>query len=139
MPCRVFEQSLIRVMKVDAGAFIATTTFPVLVTNRRWVPRGLGRGIIRVMITHFVDDETGYVGWLASHSAGYVVNSERTPKADYLVLHRADCSSISGTPSHGVLWTRDFRKICAGTADELDGWAQDAIGTIPSRCGRCRP
>jgi hypothetical protein len=87
---------------------------------------------------HFVDDEDGYLAWLARHPTGFVVNCERDPKASYIVLHRADCTSISGTPSHGVHWTRDLRKVCAGSAVELDTWARDIVGAVPSRCRRCK-
>ena len=91
------------------------------------------------MVSHFVDDDNGYLTWLAAHPTGYVVNCERDPKANYVVLHRADCSSINGTPTRGRLWTHTYRKVCAGSVEELDGWARAAVGTVPSRCGRCQP
>ena len=49
------------------------------------------------------------------------------------------CPTINGTPSHGMHGTRDFRKVCAGSVAELDGWAWATVGTLPSRCVRCKP
>jgi len=86
---------------------------------------------------HFIDDDNGYLAWLDGHRDGFVINCERDPKPNYVILHRASCGTITGTPSRGVRWTKDFRKVCAGSAAELDDWAEDAIGGRPSRCGRC--
>jgi hypothetical protein len=91
------------------------------------------------MVKHFVDDDTEYLIWLTGHPTGYVLNCERDPKPNYLVLHLANCTTISGTPSHGVYWTRDLRKVCADSVVELDRWARDTVGTVPSRCGMCHP
>ncbi len=41
----------------------------------------------------FVDDDPGYLDWLARHPDGFVVNTGRTPTAAYLMLHRAGCGS----------------------------------------------
>ena len=91
------------------------------------------------MVRHFLDDDIEYQIWLAGHPSGYVVNCERHPKPNYLVLHRADRTTINGTPSHGGRWTHDYRKVCAATPVELEAWARDTIRTTPSRCGVCQP
>jgi hypothetical protein len=64
------------------------------------------------MVTHFVDDEDGYLAWLAGHPTGFVVNCYRNPTPSYVILHRADCSSFSRT---GVRWTHIYRKVCGGS------------------------
>ncbi len=94
--------------------------------------------IVRV-IKQFADDDKGYIGWLKAHPSGYVVNCEQDPMPAYLVLHRATCPTINGTPSHGVHGTRDFRKVCAGSVAELGGWAWATVGTLPDLCMRCKP
>jgi hypothetical protein len=48
---------------------------------------------------HFVDDDAGYLAWLAGHPADFVINTGRSPSAAYLMLHRASCRTISGTPA----------------------------------------
>jgi hypothetical protein len=90
------------------------------------------------MIRHFVDDDRGYLAWLDAHPTGFVVNLRQGPKPNYVILHRADCSTINGTRSTGGVWTEgDYRKVCGDSVAELDGWAKDALGTTPSGCGRC--
>ena len=87
----------------------------------------------------FSHDEAGYARWLTGHASGYVLNCDHVPNQRYLVLHRASCSSISGTPSRGDTWTVAYAKVCAGSLAALDVWAQERTGARPSRCGRCHP
>jgi hypothetical protein len=44
---------------------------------------------------HFVNDDTGYMLWLAQHPNGFVINTYSAPSAAYLKLHLASCPSIS--------------------------------------------
>jgi len=53
----------------------------------------------------FDHDEDGYRRWLATNLIGFVVNCGRPALASYIVLHRADCGTISGTPARGNTWT----------------------------------
>jgi hypothetical protein len=87
----------------------------------------------------FVDDETGYRTWISRHPDGYVVNAARLPRPSYLVLHRATCRTINGTPARGEFWTRDFRKTCSTQRSELENWARHVVGGKLSPCGLCRP
>jgi hypothetical protein len=42
-----------------------------------------------------------------------VLNSERRPRAEYLMLHLATCWTINGRPSRGRVWTTGgYRKVC---------------------------
>ena len=79
------------------------------------------------------DEDNRYLGWLGDHPDGFVLNCARKPTPSYLVLHRATCPMISGTPSNGRSWTHDYKKVYADTEVELVQWAS-LIG--PSR--RCR-
>ncbi len=88
---------------------------------------------------NFVDDEPGYTAWLGAHPNGYVLNCDRTPRADYVMLHRASCPTISGTPPRGSTWTRTYRKVCAETANELVVWASTETGGSTQRCHACSP
>ena len=60
----------------------------------------------------FVDDDDGYEEWLAGHPTGFVLNVERSPRAANIMLHRAVCYTISGSPARGTQWTRDYIKLC---------------------------
>ncbi len=43
-------------------------------------------------LTHFFNDDDGYLRWLAQNPDGFVVNSNRVPVSSYLILHRASCT-----------------------------------------------
>jgi len=61
----------------------------------------------------FIDDDDGYLVWLSDHVRGYVLNATRKPTASYLMLHRADCSTIGNVPANGLVWTSDLLKACS--------------------------
>ena len=87
----------------------------------------------------FIDDESGYLTWIARHHNGFVVNAAREPGPTYLILHRATCGTISGTPARGNLWTKDLSKTCSVDRAELEGWARRHVGGDLHPCGLCRP
>jgi hypothetical protein len=84
----------------------------------------------------FVDDDSGYLSWIARNPSGWVVNSNRNPTAGYIVLHRASCSFVSGEPTRGRCWTKEYSKTC-GTQPELRQWAQGRLGRQPTACSHC--
>ena len=86
-------------------------------------------------VEHFVDDDPAYLGWLANHPSGYVINTGRTPSSAYLMLHRASCRTISGVPREGATFTRDYSKVC-GSQEELEEFAFNLGGRL-KRCGIC--
>jgi len=89
--------------------------------------------------TVFVDDDDGYLRWIDANPSGFVLNCARSPRLDYLMLHRATCSSVRGTPPRGSRWTVDFIKVCARNKELVENWTQQAVQRDPSPCGRCRP
>lgn len=60
----------------------------------------------------FIDDDRGYLDWIAQHPEGFVLNTYRTPSLDYLLLHRTNCRTITNLPANGSRWTADYIKIC---------------------------
>jgi hypothetical protein len=84
----------------------------------------------------FVDDDLGYQRWLEMHPDLYVLNAERPPRPSYLVLHRATCRTISGTPTRGIQWTADYIKVCGPRAD-LEAFARHDVGGAARACGFC--
>jgi hypothetical protein len=86
----------------------------------------------------FIDDDDGYLRWLAEHPAGYVVNSYRRPCSTYLVLHRASCPHIS-TAARTNWTTTGYIKICAAHRERLATWARQETGEGPKGCGVCKP
>jgi hypothetical protein len=83
----------------------------------------------------FVDDDPGYLDWVARNPYGYVINTGRTPTASYLMLHRAGCGSITGRPARGSTFTGDYAKVC-GDRVELEGFARQ-LGGRAQPCGLC--
>jgi hypothetical protein len=88
----------------------------------------------------FDGDDNGYLARVGANPDGYVVNSLRQPRADYLILHRATCKSISRTPPEPIRWTTgDYIKVCSPNILKLEQWARDATSGTLSPCGLCRP
>jgi hypothetical protein len=83
----------------------------------------------------FVDDDRGYLDWLAQHPDGFVINTGRTPTATYLVLHRAGCGTINGKPARGTTFTGDYAKVC-GARRELETFGRE-LGGQAQPCGLC--
>jgi hypothetical protein len=88
------------------------------------------------LMIQFVDDDRGYLTWIARNPSGWVVNSNRNPNPSYVVLHRASCGFMSGSPTRGRRWTKDYSKTC-GTQEELRHWAQRQLGCQPTMCSHC--
>jgi len=87
-------------------------------------------------VQRFIDDDAGYIRWLAAHPDGFVLNTERIPKPGYLVLHRASCPKISRLQRGATRWTRDYIKFC-GRRTELEALARQEVGGEPRCCGVC--
>src|SRR5262249_1696284 len=83
----------------------------------------------------FVDDDRGYLDWLAHHPDGFVINTGRTPSAAYLMLHRAGCGTINGKPARGTTFTGDYAKVC-GERQDLERFALQ-LGGQAQPCGLC--
>ena len=84
----------------------------------------------------FADDDAGYLSWISRNPDGYVVNANRNPSPNYLMLHRATCRTITENPTRGGRWTADYIKLC-GQRAELERWAHDEIGGSLQPCGHC--
>jgi len=94
-----------------------------------------GFGVIR-----FENDDEGYKDWLRRNPNGYVINCLRSPSPNYLVLHKATCFTISGSPARGNTWTcGQYIKICSNENAELERWAKEKIKGSVHYCGCCKP
>ncbi|MEX0761222.1 MAG: hypothetical protein WD333_02095 [Dehalococcoidia bacterium] len=85
----------------------------------------------------FIDDDSGYLDWIRRHPTGFVINCHRTPRPDYLMLHRATCMSIAGPGKNYT--SGEYGKVCAVTKEELNAWADAHLGTTPKTCQVCQP
>lgn len=86
----------------------------------------------------FVDDDEGYLNWIHKNPAGFVVNSYRKPNSRYLILHHANCWTIS-SPKRINWTTTGYIKICSLDRMELEKWAQKEVGGSLWQCQICNP
>jgi hypothetical protein len=88
----------------------------------------------------FRDDDAGYLAWVENHPEGFVVNADRSPRAEELVLHKANCFSIRNPKKPAGAWThRAYIKVCSEVPAELERWARDETGGTLRPCGQCHP
>lgn len=77
----------------------------------------------------FGNDDEGYRNWLEAHPNGFVLNTNRSPTASYLMLHRANCTN-------GILnWrhenpTRVYTKWCSVDRREVEAQARQVGGEL---------
>lgn len=87
-----------------------------------------------------LNDDHAYLGWLAHHRDGFVVDARRKPSLKHTVLHRALCPEIRNSSNKRTHWTTGARmKACSLDAGELREWVKDAVGGEPLLCEQCRP
>ncbi len=82
-------------------------------------------------------DDAAYLGWVATHPDGYVINSEPGGRG-YIRLHRASCDTIRSRPP---FIGPSYIKICFTSLEEADKWALQRRGEPAPRCGayQCWP
>ena len=89
------------------------------------------------MVVVFIDDDPGYLAWVAANPDGFVLNSSLTsPRTLSHVVHRATCTSITGQPARGRRWTRDYLKAC-GDREMVVKYGHATTGVAPTNCGLC--
>lgn len=97
------------------------------------------------MLAIFNGSDQRYRKWLKAHIAGFVINTRRRTDPDYMVLHRAACSSISRYTSvarSGAFTERAYIKVCGEKVEELRSWAKSngrPDGSFSIECSRCKP
>ena len=83
----------------------------------------------------FINDDPGYMRWLARNPDGWVLNAHRNPTARYLVIHRSACRTISRP---GVRYTTGgYLKRCDQEVSALSAWAMRETGNAPDMCQIC--
>ena len=94
-------------------------------------------------VWEFLDSEQNYLDWLANHPNGYVLNALSPPAEKYLVLHTAQCKSISSAKkgAHPAGFTgNSYFKVCADEVTHLRDWCQThGFNDFSSYCHHCQP
>lgn len=99
-----------------------------------------------MVVQIFQDDESGYIDWVMNNPNGYVVNSRREFDPQYLVLHRACCSTIlkhrNMETKPGGFTERNYQKICASSVTDLVDYLVGSYrnqNPFSKLCSRCNP
>lgn len=90
----------------------------------------------------FNDDDEGYLQWLMENPGGYVLNLREVADPNYVVLHRASCTTISSGREAGACTSRNYRKAVASNAAALSKVAREqgrVDGLFSKVCLRCKP
>jgi hypothetical protein len=121
---------LIRVvdMAVAAGSGGGTAEPATPRLTMRREPREPAAPIVR-----FQDDDGGFLAWLRDNPHGYFLNTERSLRGTYLMLHHSGCRHFTSSPLH---WTKDYIKLCAPEHASLEEWAATGSGDL-KRCRTC--
>ena len=85
-------------------------------------------------VEEFQDRDADYLGWVAAHPDGYVINIGRSRRGCARV-HRATCGTITSRPP----LTGPYIKICSSVLTELDRWTLSRTGAVAEHCRTCRP
>ncbi len=93
--------------------------------------------------TVFRDQELEYQRWLKAYPEGYVLNARRDVSPSYMVLHRANCRTISryvGKIAENGFTGRGYIKICSTRSGELLAWLRTQGGRgFTVVCSICAP
>ncbi len=85
---------------------------------------------------HFIDDDQGYLSWIANHPEAFVLNLPHAPGGT-IVFHRSRCRSIS-TPVRSHYTDHEYTKLCITNVAELVAWVAGQARTLKP-CGQCQP
>ena len=88
------------------------------------------------------DKDSEYLAWVAKHEDRWVLNVSNTFRSRYMVLHRANCRTISHGQNTGAFTERNYRKVCAHSINELSAWVARngrPDGDFSLECAKCNP
>src|SRR5260370_41685849 len=86
-------------------------------------------------VEQFRDDDSGYLGWVAAHGDGYVINIQRSLNPAEARMHKAGCYTINGQPPRGRPWSGQHVDIGSTALRQLAGCAVELTGSPRRRRG----
>jgi hypothetical protein len=88
-------------------------------------------------------DDTEFIEWARVHPEGFVINFRANRSPDYIVLHRANCRTITtSTQGSGPLTTGAYRKVGSRDFRTFDTWIPRNIAGgqyVSDECTICKP
>jgi hypothetical protein len=95
---------------------------------------------------HWINDDSGYEGWLLAHPHGFMANLNNPPSGKYFRIHRATHNLPDRSKPNSVhpRTGRQYSKVTAETIDELIAWAAVNLPALkelgePNYCKACAP
>lgn len=82
----------------------------------------------------FRGDDTGYLSWLGTHPAGYLINIHKNYNPTDARLHHASCYTLRN--QRGTL-TDPYIKVCADQVADLAAWATQVVRVEIQPCRSC--
>ena len=85
------------------------------------------------MAAKYFDEDKKYLQWVKSNPDGFVLNIGANNNPTYRVIHSARCYSVTNYQSdkpNGAFAERGYRKVCAGTFQEIVEWIKNNGGGL---------
>jgi hypothetical protein len=91
------------------------------------------------LIHIFINDNEGYLDWIEKNQSGYVVNCDKKPTPEYLILHKSTCNTIRSATRGPGNWTNtQYIKVCSLDKQKLAEWAKSEVNGELQSCQRCK-
>ena len=120
--------------------YVDKTVYTCQKCRHRWTTTGEFRpytGDQGAALVWFEDDDAGYRAWLRVWPIGFVLNCNRNPTPDYLVLHRCTCRFITELDPRMKTFTGEYIKVCSTDRRALKQWARTQTGAETTDCLHC--
>ncbi|WP_370678806.1 HNH endonuclease [Comamonas sp. GB3 AK4-5] len=91
----------------------------------------------------FIQREADYLAWVTRHPDGFVLNTERKPRAAYMLLHTATCTTVTQykrDAREDAFTGHGYIKICSTDLNSLLAWmARYGAPSFSGLCRKCQP
>jgi hypothetical protein len=118
-----------------AWGYVDKTVYTCRKCHNRWTIAGEFRPFTEdqgAAVVSFENDDSGHRAWLHAWPIGFVLNCNRHPTSDYLILHRATCRFITELDPRMKTFTGEYIKVCSTDRRAVKQWARAKTGGRPS-------
>ena len=94
---------------------------------------------VGVVTQWFLNDDAGYLAWLAAHDEGFVLNTYAHIAAGYLVVHQGEVPHDQPRARRRQALDGAIREGVRRLGRRGPRWARERTTGTPHGCGSCRP